>query len=53
MTEANRLSDSILKEIGLLKLNYTDESEEELIEEVSKVLKMHPFFSRNRDGKFQ
>lgn len=43
MTDANRLSDNILQEIGHLKLNYTDESEEELIEEVGKVLEKHTF----------
>lgn len=38
MTDANRLSDTLLQEIGHLKLNYSDESEEKPIEKVSKVL---------------
>lgn len=53
MTDANRLSDAIFQEIGHLKLNYIDESEEELIEEVRKVLEKHMFYLRNQAGKFQ
>lgn len=41
MTDANGLSDT-----SRLKLNYIDESEEELIEEVSKVLKNHTIYLR-------
>lgn len=53
MTDANRLSDTILQEIGHLKLNYIDESEEELIEEVGRVLENIRFYLRNRAGKVQ
>lgn len=42
MTDANRLSDTLLQEIGHLKLNYS-ESEEKLIEKVSKVLEKYTF----------
>lgn len=38
MADADRLSDTILQEIGHLEFNYIDESDEELIEEVSRIL---------------
>lgn len=43
MTDANGLSDTILQDVSHLEFNYIDESEEELIEEVSRALEKHKF----------
>lgn len=43
MTDANRLSDTILQDVSNLEFNYIDESEEELVEEVSRALEKYKF----------
>lgn len=43
MTDANRLSDTILQDVSHLEFNYIDESEEELTEEVSRALEKYKF----------
>lgn len=43
MTDANRLSDTILQDFSHLEFNYVDESEEELIGEVSRALEKYKF----------
>lgn len=43
MTDANRLSDTILQDVSHLEFNYIDESEEELIEEVSRAFEKYKF----------